>query len=313
MSLWLLVPIQAFSYNETTQDTSLRLSIQKKVDSRFHAWDYISMSGALIKINKQLLKSQKNERVVYHLDRAKLYLQRMQKTVANSSEQLSPGGFLKRYETYMHSPRSDTDRDIVASCLARYDAVDAVAKRENFPTVLILATWRKESSCRVVNPSNGDGLFQIVAHSYPATTVYQLKNLIRSGVYSQWGEFLGSGWLPRDLDIDTTWGPLPFVTSSNILEEQVMDFIRFSRAKRKWYDSLQVFDEIPVSLSYDAIDLLSLRKHAILYNGFAKGRHPENSFYANQNFGRDYEKKQDGLVTLYLKILENIIHDRDKK
>jgi hypothetical protein len=97
---------------------------------------------------------------------------------------------------------------------------------------------------------------------------------------------------------------IPFVQSGNILEEQVMNFIKFSHAKWEWYDRLQLYDEIPLSLNYDKIDLLSLRKHAILYNSFAKGRHPENSFYANQNFGWDSEKKQDGLVTLYLKILK---------
>jgi hypothetical protein len=160
----------------------------------------------------------------------------------------------------------------------------------------------------VVNPTNGDGLFQIVAHEYPPTSVYQLKNLVWSGVYTQSGEFLGSGWLPKDFIIQATGmfaGPerIPFVQSGNILEEQVMDFIKFSREKWKWYDRLQLYDEIPVTLSYDTIDLLSLRKHAILYNSTAKGRHPENSFYANQNFGWNYEKKQDGLVVMYLRVV----------
>jgi hypothetical protein len=98
-------------------------------------------------------------------------------------------------------------------------------------------------------------------------------------------------------------GIVLFVQSGNILEEQVMDFIKFSREKWKWYDKLQLYDEIPLSLSYDHIDLLSMRKHAILYNGFGKGRHPENSFYANQNFGWNYEKKQDGLVVMVLRVL----------
>lgn len=293
-----------FAYNETPEDTTLRLAVQKKVDSRFKSWDYRAMSWALQKIDQQLIQSKDNERVVYHLDRAKIYVSRMQKTVANSSEQLSPLGFLKQYEQYISSPMTQEDRNILKSCMDRYAAVDAVAKRENFPAVLILATWRKESSCRVVNPANGDGIFQIVAHHYHPSTIYQLKNLVWSGVSSQSGDFLGSGRLPKDFEIDTMSGTIPFVMSGNILEEQVVDFINFSRGKWKRYDNLHLYDEMPVTLSYDTLDLLSLRKHAILYNSVAKGRHPENSFYANQNFGWNYEEKQDGLVTLYLKLLK---------
>ena len=50
---------------------------------------------------------------------------------------------------------------------------------------------------------------------------------------------------------------------------QIENFIDFSRAKRDYYDAIQKFDEIPVTLSYDEIDLLSLRKHAVLYNGIS--------------------------------------------
>jgi hypothetical protein len=155
-------------------------------------------------IDQQLIKYNKNERIKYHLDRARLYLKRMQKTVANSSEQLSPAGFLNRYGTYITSTMNAQDIEILSGCMMRYDIIDSIAQRENFPTALILATWRKESSCRVVNPENGDGLFQIVAHTYPSTTVYQLKNLVWSGVYNQSGDFLGSGWLVSGTTLMTT-------------------------------------------------------------------------------------------------------------
>ena len=52
-----------------------------------------------------------------------------------------------------------------------------------------------------------------------------------------------------------------------------------------WYNSLKMFDDLPVTLSYTGYDLLSIRKHSILYNGLAYGVTPENSRYANQNFG----------------------------
>jgi hypothetical protein len=306
-----LLLASCYWYSETPEDATLRLSIQKNVDSRFQSGNYDAISGAIAKMNLLLTQNNISERLRYHLERANLYSKRMQKTVANSSTQLSPSEFLQTYYKYISSAMTEEDHRILQSCMDRYDAVDAVAKRENFPTALILATWRKESSCRVVNPGNGDGLFQIVAHHYEPSSVYQLKNLIWSWVYDQSGDLLGSGRLVSGQNFVFTWmfadpQRIPFVQSWNILEEQVMDFIDFARAKWKWYDNLDLYDEVPVQLSYDTIDLLSIRKHAILYNSIAKGRHPENSFYANQNFGWDYEKKQDGLVVMVLRVLENI-------
>ncbi|MDP2670234.1 MAG: hypothetical protein Q8O99_04730 [bacterium] len=66
---------------------------------------------------------------------------------------------------------------------------------------------------------------------------------------------------------------------------QAEEFITFSRNKWDRYDKLQMFDEIPVSLSYNTIDLLSIQKHAVLYNGLYAGTTPQNSSYANAYFG----------------------------
>jgi hypothetical protein len=152
------------------------------VDSWFHDDTTKSISQAIQKLEaiQATPKYRDYVRLQYHLERALLYSKRMVKTVPNSSEQLSPAGFLKKYLSFVSSTLDEQDTQILQSCMDRYDVVDAIAKRENFPTAIILATWRKESSCRVVNPSNGDGLFQIVAHEYPPTTVYQLKNLVWS-------------------------------------------------------------------------------------------------------------------------------------
>lgn len=51
-------------------------------------------------------------------------------------------------------------------CVQKFDMVNTLAKKENFPTALILATWFMESSCRMANPDNGDGLFQILSNHY---------------------------------------------------------------------------------------------------------------------------------------------------
>lgn len=83
---------------------------------------------------------------------------------------------------------------------------------------------------------------------------------------------------------------------------QVEDFISFSRNKRERYDKLQKFDEIPVNLTYNSIDLLSIQKHAVLYNGLYAGTTPENSSYANAYFGTGGNGR-DGIVATILKVI----------
>jgi len=51
-------------------------------------------------------------------------------------------------------------------CVEKFDMVNTIAKKHNFPTALILATWFMEGSCRTSNPANGDGPFQIVSSHY---------------------------------------------------------------------------------------------------------------------------------------------------
>lgn len=84
--------------------------------------------------------------------------------------------------------------------------------------------------------------------------------------------------------------------------EQVQHFIDFSRAKRAYHDRIQPFDEIPITLSHDSYDLLSLQKHSIMYNGLKSGVTPETSVYANQNFGMPAEGR-DGIVAMVIKVL----------
>jgi len=83
-------------------------------------------------------------------------------------------------------------------------------------------------------------------------------------------------------------------------ENQIINFIYFSRAKREWYDTFQKYGREPVKLAYDEIDLTSLRKHAILYN-WVVGTLTDN-IYANQNFWTPSDGR-DGIVVMTLRAL----------
>lgn len=94
----------------------------------------------------------------------------------------------------------------------------------------------------------------------------------------------------------------PWEITIDELIQQVKNFIDFSKAKREWYDVIQVFDERPVQISYDRFDLTSIRKHSVLYNGLYADVTPENSWYSNDNFTTNW-RERDGIVATMLKVL----------
>jgi hypothetical protein len=83
-------------------------------------------------------------------------------------------------------------------------------------------------------------------------------------------------------------------------ENQIINFIYFSKAKWEWYDTFQKYGPEPVKLSYDKIDLTSLRKQAILYNWVVWTL--EDNAYANQNFWSP-SSGRDGIVAMSIRAL----------
>ena len=94
--------------------------------------------------------------------------------------------------------------------------------------------------------------------------------------------------------------PGPITTDE--LKEQVAEFIDFSNAKYDYYTKLRKFDEIPVKLSHSHVDLVSIQKHSILYNGMYSWVTPANSSYSNQNFWHWDSNIRDGIVAMFLKV-----------
>jgi|GEM_PF-1517692 len=45
--------------------------------------------------------------------------------------------------------------DVPTGCVLYFDRIDEIAKKRDFPVQLILANWRKETTCRLRNPDNG--------------------------------------------------------------------------------------------------------------------------------------------------------------
>lgn len=145
--------------------------------------------------------------------------------------------------------------------------VNTIAKKHNFPTALILATWFMESSCRMANPDNGDGLFQIVSSHYEP-------------------------------------GPI----SDAQLEQEIIDFIAFSRKKHDWYHKNN--PDRTITLTYKVWDIESLESQGALYNSVgskitAWPLKATNEYYNRGNFNEEWKSSvKDGLITAFIRLVD---------
>lgn len=176
-------------------------------------------------------------------------------TTPNADIAYSPQELYKQY-------RDTIQGEISPLCTVYYDQIDQIAKRNDFPTSLLIAIRYREHSCIFSNPDNGRWNFQITSHYYEPGEIV-------------WDDFA----------------------------TQVQNFIDFSHAKRKYYDAIQKFGPEPVALSYDTMDINSIRKHAILYNGVYPDVTLERSWYSNENFTQ-FRWWRDGIVATVLKVIQ---------
>lgn len=56
--------------------------------------------------------------------------------------------------------------DIPSACREMYEYIDTLSRLYDHPTALTLAVWYRESDCRQIAMSNGDGPFQIISQDY---------------------------------------------------------------------------------------------------------------------------------------------------
>lgn len=170
-----------------------------------------------------------------------------------------------------------------ADCKARYQLVDDRSYALNLPTPLVLATLDIESSCGRYKPSNGDGVFQLVAKDYGTGTLttgqwimmmYDFSALV-SGKYSRYH-------------------------NSNKLSPTDCSTKNLS----------QTGQIAPICLTYGSIDFDSLVKHSALYNGLSGAIikwdiQPAAPVYLYGHYTDAYSGSiKDGLATRVLKAIQ---------
>lgn len=157
------------------------------------------------------------------------------------------------------------DLKVKENCVKHYDFVDQIAKKNNFPTALIISIWRKESNCWLFNPYNGWWPFQIT-----------------SQYHNPWEITLDEMWEKIQNYIDFSKGKIAYFNSNKTYQE------RFGNEK--------------IDFTYDAYTLKDIQLYAILYNWIWKTTDYVTNKFANGNLNTWVKSETDGIATLFLKI-----------
>lgn len=92
------------------------------------------------------------------------YLRDLRKKIQEPWYTDNAQAFINKYWWNILTARnSPTD---LGRCFEQYPMVDHTSRALWLPPSFVMATWYVESSCRMNNPENGDGLFQIVSNHY---------------------------------------------------------------------------------------------------------------------------------------------------
>lgn len=268
-----------FAYNLSAKDQKILNAAIEKIESFEETKSQKWFETRIAKLNTLLPKLRKNlrywtffgtlkgsfestlEKKLSQASQAQALLEKNEEKIENTT--LSTNDFFNKYGQEIVG-----SLEVPQKCRDKYDFVDAIAKDEDFPTALILATWGIETNCNMYNPANGWGLFQI-------TSQYRAP------------------------------GEVGLIE----LEEQVRNFIAFSRNKWNYFNTntyhnyKQRFWEENINLYYDYYTIRDLRIHAILYNGVSSTTTLEGNTFANGNLNPNVITASDGVVTRFLKIL----------
>lgn len=150
-------------------------------------------------------------------------------------------------------------------CFNQYAIVDDYARQIKVPTAFILATWFIETSCRMENPANRDGLFQIINNDYEPgpITVADLSVQLQ-----HFGAFLQRKWNRYN-----SKQPAPIQLSHNSFN----------------LNTLQTFGALYNGLAWDftayPLDMW-------------------NPYYFYGNYNADFANKRDGRLVTFMKILK---------
>lgn len=160
-----------------------------------------------------------------------------------------------------------TDIYIEEKCVRYYDFIDNIAKEHNFPTALIIATWRKENSCNMINPQNQDWVFQIL-HKY----------------YTPW-----------EITLEELWVQIVDFIEFSKYKWDYYDKLTKIPAE---------LNHEKINISYYDYTLKDLQIHWVIYNWYSWKSTLESNKYVSTNLYPENTWRTDWIVTTFIKILD---------
>ncbi|MGE4443450.1 MAG: hypothetical protein AB7E37_00475 [Candidatus Altimarinota bacterium] len=258
-----------FAYELSEKDKNALIQAKELISNFSDKKEIIWFENRVKKIDTLASKFKTNTRywIIFNELRAEFQSvidKKLEKEFENTQGEItSELDFFNKYGTQI-----TTGLEVPEKCKTNYDFVDEIAKRNDFPTALIIATWGKETNCNMYNPANGWGPFQITSQYYEPGNIglIELENSIEKFI-----AFTRNKW--------------------NYFNTN------------KYHNYKQRFGEENIHLSYDNYTLRDLRLHSVLYNGVSANTTLEGNTFANNNLNPNVVGPSDGIVTRFLKIL----------
>lgn len=174
-----------------------------------------------------------------------------------------------------HGGSITTSLNVSENCTKYFDFIDEIAKKNDFPIELVIATWSKEYNCNLWNPANGWWPFQIT-----------------SQYYTPWSVSLEQFWESVQKYIDFTKGKWNYFNNNTY----------HNYKSRFWNEN--------IAITYDNYTIRDLKLSAILYNWVNSTTTLDWNSFANANLNNSVTSNSDWLVTRFLKILNWRINNK---
>jgi hypothetical protein len=168
----------ARAYEPTANDITVTWTLTNRLLDALEKQNWSNEDFKKIEERLTQLTSNTSPSIAYILTTTRDYL-------TNLRLELKEGSYfrnLQRFiDTYWKNIQTAWDSPNLSACFKQYAIVDDYARQISVPPAFILATWYIESSCRMENPSNRDGLFQIINNDYEPgpITVADLASQLR--------------------------------------------------------------------------------------------------------------------------------------
>lgn len=243
-------------------------------------WDISSLKWEkwflerISRFEKIIPKFEKNERYNYALTSVLDEMKIIVNTYWNTQNSVSNDIIQDDYKTFAKAFFNNYWNEITTSlevderCKKYFDFVDEIARENNFPTELIIATWWIESNCNLYNPWNWRWPFQIIW---------------------DWQE-------PWDITLDEFKEDVNhFIRFSKNKWKYFNTNTYVNYKERFWSEN--------INITYDNYTMREIKLHWVLFNWVSSDTTLDFNTFVNNNLYPERQWNYDWLATRFLKIL----------